>query len=389
MRRGSCVAISAAVSFASFASLAGCGARTELLGEPPEDVDSSMARDAALDANGAVDATDTRDSSMTADAPPTFDAARHDDAGEDAAVDAGVDAAPITCPFTTETTLVEDGTNALDQIALDDSYVYFHDGNAIYRVAKSGGTKTALASLKAPAWPELAAFMVDDTYVTWWQVINGATKTDVKHAPKQGGTTTTIATLPSYFYYGSAGPGGTGPNYDELDSIAATGAVTKFGAALPYQTTMVRYDRGDIYTLSPAGLHRFDGAAFTKLADAPPASYPNSMVFDDTTVYVTIGDGVGGFMVASAPKAGGSFTILLTVQSGYLGGIAEDADYIYVADRIAARILRMNKDGSDLTTIVTSTTSQIVDLAVDDQCVYWTETTNSGKPPSRIAAQAL
>jgi hypothetical protein len=49
----------------------------------------------------------------------------------------------------------------------------------------------------------------------------------------------------------------------------------------------------------------------------------------------------------------------------------------------------MNKDGSDLTTIVTSTTSQIVDLAVDDQCVYWTETTNSGKPPSRIAAQAL
>jgi hypothetical protein len=380
---------------AGIAFLAGCGARTELLGSLDEDggaEDAATSRDAAfVDAPTEVDASERdaarHDASTPRDASP-------DGPADAAMVDAGQDAAPIiTCSATTATTLTEDAQSELDQILLDDSYVYFHDQAAIWRVAKTGGAKTAVALLKAPVWPELTAFALDDTSVTWWQIVNGASETDVKRASKQGGTTTTIAKLGSYFYYGSGAPagavyvwGGGGPAYNTLESITPDGTVTTVSAPLPNITFQVRYDRGEVFALAQAGLFHLDGDAFTNLAQQPNG-YPNSMVFDDVAVYVTITDGMGGFSVASVPRAGGTFTTLLVVQKGYLGGIAADADHLYVADRIAARLLRMNKDGTDLTAIATST-AQIVDVALDDLCVYWTETTNTGTPPSRVRAQA-
>ncbi len=363
----------------AFATLMGCGARTELLGvsDAVQDDSGAPADAAQLDGTVPFDASNPQD-------------AGSDDATPDASmVDGGADSAPIECVVQSTTSLAEVGVAELDQISLDDSYVYFHGDKGISRVAKSGGAVTSLATGKAPSWPDLYAFALDDTGVTWWQIKNGAMQTDVKRVPKQGGAPTIVATLSDYVGYGVAGPGGStfAWNGVVLDSVTANGVIKQVGGT-PFNTSAVAYSGGELYVLAQSGVYRWDGMVFQSLA-ATVNIYPVLMAFDDDTVFVVSNDLNSGFLVSSVPKLGGVLTTLLAVPTSYVGGITVDADHVWVANRVPgggapSALLRMNKDGTNVTSVATSATSQIVAVAVDDNCVYWTETTNSGKVPSRV-----
>ena len=367
----SCVAI----------AVAACGARTTLFDEFSESSTS--------DAGNVDDAGRPLDSGKPSDA-----------GGRDAATsDAGFDAAPILCAFTTQTVLANLAEAEADQIAVDDSYVYFHDNTTISRVAKSGGPVTDLATVKPPSWPDLSAFSLAASDVTWWQIDNVTAHTSINHVSKAGGAPTTVATLGSIFYYGTGGPAGSsyvwGGNFSSevLDQIAANGTVTQIGSTLPAGTEGVAYDDGKIYAFGQNGVYRFDGTTFQSFASITPSTFPNFMVFDATNIFMTWNDETGGFGVSSIPKSGGAFTSILHVTQSYIGGVRADADHVWVVNRVPvsvptppSQILRTNKDGSDLTVFATAADSQIVDVAVDDLCVYWTETANTGATPSRVVA---
>ena len=359
-----------------------CGARTTLFDE--------FSDDATGDAGIVFD-----DAGRPVDSGTPSDA----DSKDAARSDGGFDAAPILCPFTSQTVLANLRNAETDQIAVDDSYVYFHDNTSIARVAKSGGPMTEIASVDPPSWPDLSAFSLGDTDVTWWQIVDTSAQTKINHVSKAGGPPTTVATLDNFFFYGTGGPAGSsyvwGGNFSSevLDRVAADGTVTPIGSVLPAGTQGVASDTGEVYAFGQSGVYRFDGTTFRTFASVMPSTYPSFMVFDATTIFMTANDEVGGFSVSSIPKTGGSFTTLLHVTQSYIGGVAVDADHVWVANRVPlsvptppSQLLRMNKDGGDVTVFATAADSQIVDVAVDDLCVYWTETANTGATPSRVVA---
>jgi hypothetical protein len=381
-------------SIAGLGSLVCCGARSMLFDSAVGDQDGVAA--------GSPPTGPPHQSGLSPAPGVAHDGAPVDgtsDAGFDAPSDASasVDAAPIPCAATSEPTeLASLGNVAVDQIMLDDSYIYFHDNTGVSRVAKSGGRATSLASFRAPSWPDLSAFALDSTGITWWEILNGKTKTDVKHVSKQGGAVVTLTTLGDYFFYGSGGPAGSiyAWSASALDQVATNGGVTQIPTGAPTYVTSLADDDGIVYLTAGSTLYRWSGAAFQPLASAP-GLYLDIMAFDANTIFVASGS-EGGFVVSALPKTGTSFTTLLTVPTSYLGGIAVDGDHVWVVDRISgignnfihapSMLLRMAKDGSDLTTFATNPSSQIVGVAVDDLCVYWTETEGNGSLPSRVVA---
>src|SRR5262249_16673417 len=89
---------------------------------------------------------------------------------------------------------------------------------------------------------------------------------------------------------------------------------------------------------------------------------PYSVGVDETYAYFITRDGA----LMKVPKSGGQVT---GVPEGLdlSGNLAIDATHLYVAD--SSGILRMAKDGTDLTTIVSDPTVDI--LAIDDTSLYW------------------
>jgi hypothetical protein len=178
-----------------------------------------------------------------------------------------------------------------------------------------------------------------------------------------------------------------------FESVAPNGGVNQVGSTLPSFPNALAYDRGELFMMMQGSAYRWDGTTFDAIATTP-TPYPALMAFDDTTMFLSSGDGNGGFVISSLPRTGGTFTTLYST-TGYLGGIAVDADHVWVVNRIvnvggsfgtfSSALLRMRKDGSDLTTVFTSLTAQIVGVTVDDLCIYWTET-GGGPTPSRVVA---
>jgi len=340
--------------------------------------------DADEEGIGGDDASTTSDATVT-DAGTIFDATPIIDAAP------MIDAAPVLCAAQGVTVLTDISNNAeVDQVTVDDSWVYYHDNNGVWRVSKSGGMGTLLAPGKAPSWPDLGAFALSDNGITWWQILNGQMKTDVKRVPKSGGATTIVTTLPDYFFYGAGGPAGGSFiwNGKVLDSVSAGGVQKQVGGAA--FLSAVSYVDGELYTLAQTSLYHWDGMTFQTLAMANNG-YLELMAFDATTIFLAGSDGNGGFGVSSVPRSGGALTSIFAVPLAYMGGLAVDADHVYVANRIPGNnmpssLMRMDKDGANLTTIGQAPSSQIVGVAVDDLCIYWTETTNTGKTPSRVMA---
>ncbi len=359
----------------------GCGSRTSLLedeGDVVVDAGEGDDGPVAADAGGA-DAIGTGDAAK--------DGAVRDagadvlvDAAHDAAHDAGHDAGPPPACTATTTTLLADAAYGIDQIEVDDSGVYFHDSKGIWRVPKTGGATTALASIQPPSWPNVDSFVMDDTSLTWLQIFNGKSTTEVRRAPKSGGATTTLASLGDYFYF--IEPGGipgvidtwTGASSDRtLHAVDSNGTVSTVMSSLPISTTSLVHDGADIYMTALGTVVRWDGASFHTVASTQ--RYTGLLVQDATTLFFAEADGLGNVDIASVPKTGGTPKTVFVPTKGFLGGFTLDATHLYVVDRLVPSVVRMNKDGTGATTIASvPALEQILDVAVDGRCLYFTAT---------------
>jgi hypothetical protein len=383
--------------------MAACGARSGLFVSLPESqedsgvipdgvapIDASFlfdagAFDASLDAKGAIDAATFFDADV-------FDASVDATSPEAGVVDAQVDSGPIRCTAASVTRLASTGVD-LDQVALDDSYVYYHENTGIWRTAKSGGAPTQVATMTVLGWPDLAGFAVNEAGVIWWQVATGAAKTTVYRAPGSGGAPSTVATLGNDYASGSLDSLGSvylwygGPTNPSLDVVMADGVAATVVSLLPTTYTLsVVSDGKNLFESGGGGVLRFDGTEFTAIADLP-GTYAGGLAFDDTTLYFETNDGVGNVTVSSVPKTGGTPTTLFSTTNIYVDRVVVDGPYLYFVNRLGSSIIRMNKDGtSQITVVQEPAADQIMDVAIDDRCIYWSETAGYVETPNGIYA---
>ena len=339
------------------ANVFACGTRTELFdGRLFEDND-----DDTFDAGEPSDASTPNDARAPGDANAPNDSGPHHPPHDASVIEASVDAAPPQCNATSPTLLATPGYS-VDEVTVDSSHVFFHDHSGIWRVSKTGGDATLLAAMEAFWWPDNVSFMLDDTDVSWMQILGGKEKTDVDRISKSGGTVRTLTTLNDYFYYGVPGAGSsiytlTGTYTSAvLDSVAGDGTVTPLSSALPVWSSAAFYDGATLFLGGDTGIYRFDGTTFTTLVSLGP--YLNGMVVDDTSVYYAVnalnGADPNVLTIYSVPKTGGTPLTLWSATNIEFGAMAVDAAHLYFVDRFKPAVMRMNKDGTSLTAVATT-----------------------------------
>jgi hypothetical protein len=317
--------------------------------------------------------------------------------------DSHADAAPLAACNATGTTLLTFTEPDVDQIVLDGGYVYFHDGGGLWRVPRSGGTAEHLASMRLYSWPNQHAFALDDSSITWWDVGtsgDGSTVTNVNRLAKSAGPVTTLASLAAdndgsmAYFAGVVGPAGSvfvwsGPGalQPSLLQVRSDGTVAGWGR-LPFYSNGAFFDGTNLFASGQNGV-TINTFGFTAFANA---SMAREMVLDETTMYIGTGDTSGYVQVYSVPRNGGANSTLLWsgATSGlYLGNLAVDANYIYVAVRRAS-IVRMGKDGANPTEIVKGIPQEEIEsVAVDENCIYWAlEGSHAGPNRSRSGLYA-
>jgi hypothetical protein len=379
--------------------LAGCGARTELFGPPPDEV-ATDGGVAPQDASGAFEASSPFDAGVvmldatTFDGGFTPDSAAPIDAGtlDAATLDAGIDAATIEC-VATEPTQLADATAGLDQIAIDSHHVYFHDESGVHRVGKSGGAVITIAPLKNWVWPDLGAFDVNDDGLTLWQYQPGTSPTiDVSRIGPNGGAPVKIATLQGMPGAGTLNDldhalivyGGPAPAVPGIMDVAPDGTATYVPSG-GFDLAFARSDDTDVYYSSNWAIYRSGAKSDTQIGKAPDFTYITSFVFDGDTIYFVADDSTQDVTVGSMPKKGGGpTTILWSSSSVALGGMAQDETFLYVVDRFKPAIVRIRKDGTGVDDAIAGVNGKdsYMDVKVDDKCVYFTAgaSTPTGKP---------
>jgi hypothetical protein len=351
---------------AALVLIAGCGARTDLFGVPPDDF--------ASDAGGAPDG-----------ASGVLDASGHAESGvivlDAAALDADIDAAAIACIATGPTPIANDGAAWIDQLALDSHTVYFHDQAGLHRVGKSGGAVTSVYPLMNYVAPDLGAFGANDDGVTFWQSHpNPPSSTfDVLHVGPLGGAPVKLATLT-----GMAGRG-TIDNLDRTFVIAdddrgnsSVIEVAPDGATTTVPTVsdpgLVRSDGIDTYFTITAGLFRATKTSPVMIGVLQPYTYFVDFIFDGATIYFTAYDVDNNVVAGAMAKQGGATpTVLWSSSSVSLSGMDQDTTFIYVADRGKPAIVRIRKDGTGSDEIITGAheLENFNDVKVDDRCIYY------------------
>jgi hypothetical protein len=366
------------------ALLAGCGARTELFGPPPDDV-ATDAGGAPDDASGVLDATVPLESGVIAlDAALDSGALDSDDASTfDAAppsLDAGVDAASIACTATRVTRLA-DGAPWLDQLALDAHTVYFHDQAGLHRVGKSGGAVTDIYPLKNFSAPDLGAFGVNDDGVTFWQSHpNPPSSTfDVFHVDPLGGAPVKLTTLPAMAGRGtiddldrtfvvSEPQNGTSASVFEVAPDGTSSKVTT--STLDFH--IVRSDGIDTYFAGQAGIFRATANGPVRIGLLQPYAYFIDFIFDGPMIYFEAYDALNNVIVGAMAKQVDATPTIVWSGRVLLSGMDQDATFIYVADRGTPAILRIRKDGTGSDAVITGVQlDNFNDVKVDDNCIYY------------------
>jgi hypothetical protein len=302
------------------------------------------------------------------------------DASHDAPVDVSPDVPPpppppppATCPFTKQTELAMVADAPVDFILLDATFVYFHTQGGIWRVPKSGGTAKELAITGPADWPVWSFFTVDATSITWASLDSSATDSLVATAPIGGGPATTITTLPGRFMAILDGSQRFvwQPDYVDglLDVISGTTATTI--AKLPEGTLELAEHGASLYGASSKGVFRLDGTT-TKFLSTMPSG---ALAMDDANVYFTQSEtsGVTTSAVYRVDILGAKSAVPISAaDTDLLGGIAIAGDYVYVTRR-SGSVMRVDKNGQTSATIGTFD-GQIMDIATDGACVYFTST---------------
>ncbi len=313
---------------------------------------------------------------------------------------AGPDAQPpgvqrVVCTATSLTTLATITPHGIDdempdQIALDDEYVYFHTSTSIRRVPKSGGPTQVLADRLEYDWPNLSAFAIDATTITF--VASGSAK--LAQVAKSGGPVIEQSALPTaYDDHVSAFSGGfytwNDVNVDNkspfgLYALDATGKATAPPIAIDSYLAKV-IDQGSFaYAPMVGGLRVL---ASGQLKTVSPVSLTD--LVDDGDVMFGVGgpdaNDTANATVWRIDKSTNGATPLLDYGSE-VWGVAVDRDDVYFTDRHGGAAVRTSKTGGPTTVLGADPTAQAIGIAVDDACVYWTVYENPSGPGRVLAA---
>jgi hypothetical protein len=371
------------------ASAIGCGARTELDGDFPIAPDGGDVSTNASDGFVPVDASVPDIGVVAVDSSSVFDSSIVDVvvAKDSGAIDSGIDQFVPTFACTATPTLLAASPGDTDQIALDDSYVYFRDVNGVNRFSKSGGAPTTIVSTTLIQWPDPYRFVLTSDSI-WWPTWNlAAGTTTINTVPKSGGATSVVTSVfgtidyaapagpdAAHFWTGNAG----NPELYIAHEGSWSGEVTP---SLPAYTFDVEVDAtGTTYLGVNDAIETIDIFGNVSLLATIPGLPGNGIVsglaFDADNIYffaVQINGATPSTSVESIPKTGGTPTTLYT-STDDLGKILVDAGHLYVTSRFTGTIVRMNVDGTDQTAFYQDTDGSPFDLASDDHCIYWTAT---------------
>jgi hypothetical protein len=322
------------------------------------------------------------------------------DASHDAPIDAPIDIAPdvpvpppppTLCPFKSQTDLAVVKDNDADCMALDATYVYFHTTHGIWRVPKAGGAATQIATTGPVDWPLWSVFTVNATTVTWMTLDANASDSILASGPIGGGPATTITGIPGRFM---AIFDGSQRYVWEPDFVAGlldvvNGSTATTVGALPVSTEKVIERGTSLYGASASeGVFRRDGTTITFLSSLPAFS----LAMDDTNVYFTgaASATVNSPMAAYRVDAQGTSSAVAISQAkvDLLGGIALQGDYVYFTRREEGELVRVDKNGTTSATIG-AFDGQIIDVATDDACVYFTGSEGSDFDQSHVFVAPL
>lgn len=252
------------------------------------------------------------------------------DAGSDAKV--GADAAPCRPPSGgTPRTLVALG--ALPHgLATDGSFVFYTAGNALMKVAVTGGTPTPVAT---GARPDVVLLGASDVY--WSDV--AVTNEDFKLStmPKAGGATRVIETHRKASFTGLT-----------IDGTYLCW-VTSQGGALTRQVLSMASDAETLGTLTDAGQN------VQELAISGSKAY-----YGRTTDLSA--------ELMSIPLAGGSPTVVLSSLDGFANSVRADARRVYVSDDKTVRAVDV---ASGKPSTIAAQQEGPTGLFVDGDEIYW------------------
>lgn len=231
-------------------------------------------------------------------------------------------------------------------IVADEASVYWATnpgggGGDLYKISKTGGTRTALASANQPQ--DVA---IDDLYLYWAENNCGTPgRNAIRKISKTGGTVIPLTT--------------TGTCHGVM--------------AMDDSNVYFKHSVNNIWRI---GKVTKDGGSITYLAY--PESHPTGIAVDDTHVY-WVEENAGN--VKKVPTTGGTVTILSTGLSGPYR-IVVDMDNVYWTEYAggvagAGAIKKILKFGGDVI-ILANGLDAPYDLAIDNNNVYWTERGTDG-----------
>jgi hypothetical protein len=364
--------------------LAGAGVLVAACGSAA--TNSGAANDAGPDATGGVDGgSGPGDASSGSDAqgdgaPPGTDAMPQDAAATgDASAGAGPCDPSMGQPVELASATVVAG------LAIDDSWVYF--GTApigIGRVSKAGGPVQQPPTSDGGAaqrWSiaGAAGIAVAGGYAYWPP--DGFGLARVPTAAFSAMEPALIATPPSTV--GSidgrsvAASDTTAYLSDTSSQIwavpASGGTLGRFAMASSSNAVLAVDSSGVYWAALVGGTFQAspDGGAPLLLA----AGYPNGLALDATSVYTTTTDG----HVVAVPKGGGTATPIDQAPANTgTGGIAVDDAYVYWTHTATSdggttgAVHKVSKTGGS-STVLATTTSWVMSIAVDATCVYYTD----------------
>ena len=304
---------------------------------------------------------------------------RGSEASSDASVDgpSGDDALPppqphpvgSPCAATAPTLLTTTKGGTIDQVAVDDGFVYFHHSGdkaawGVSIVPKGGGSAFLVAQNIYEHETSVSAFALDATHITWID------PPVLKQAPIGGGAPTTFSDPGGSSYYDSINLGNgvflVTKNDTILDAITPQGASTTLSSDILLSTGKVLADGNVLYGASwSGGMFRFENGIVKKYGTVGAFDF----AFDATDLYFTEQYSSGNASIWRLAKAGGAATPIAVTGGAFGNGIALDGTHVYFADK--GNVIRIGKDGTSPLQIGLPSDDETIGIALDDACVYW------------------
>jgi hypothetical protein len=301
---------------------------------------------------------------------------------------------PSRCNVTKVTELAhryEDATPSdfWDQIVLDADDVYFHANGTLRRVPKSGGAVEVVATQAGGwDWPSRANFVVDSRGLAY--VTNRVDGLHIARANVNGGEPVILgpklplsgtdvhltANATGYFLWGQTSEWSA---TDGILTVDDNGVPTSPVASNASQFISAVIDESPLpaYVATNNGLARYDDptkGVITVITTLVPFATYN--LIDGGDALYAVGANTATplhYEIVRIDKATLQRSVVVDYGNEILG-IAVDATHLYFCDRMAATVVKVSRDGG-ATTIVgpaPSSQAQSIEVAVDDDCVYWT-----------------